>query len=148
LAVTFRAEVLLNGKTATGFEVPEPVVESLGRGRRVPVRITVGPHTYRTTIARMGGRFLVPLSAENRTAAGVTAGQVVDVTIDVDDEPRVVDVPDDLATALAADPVAAATWTTLSYTHQREHVDAITGAKKPETRERRVAKAIEMLRGR
>lgn len=143
---TFTAEVLLSGKTATGFEVPDEVVEALGRGQRPPVLLTVGPHTYRTTVARMGGRFLVPLSAENRAAAGVAAGDVVDVRIELDEEPRTVEVPPDLAEALAGDPEARARWDRLSYSHQRRHVLAVEAAKKPETRARRVQGCLDALR--
>jgi len=88
--------VELGGKTATGMAVPDDVVAALGAGRRAPVRITVGGHSYRTTIAVMGGRCLVPLSAENREGAGVAAGEQVDVDIELDSAPREVEVPDDL----------------------------------------------------
>ena len=84
----FRATVELGGKTATGIEVPEDVVAALGSGNRPPVTVTIGGHTYRTTVARMGGRFLIPLSAENRTGAGVAAGDQVDVDIALDSGPR------------------------------------------------------------
>jgi hypothetical protein len=147
VAVTFHTTVELGGKTATGFFVPDEIVEALGRGQRVPVRITVGGYTYRTTVARMGGRFLVPLAAEHRDAAGVVAGDEVDVGIEVDDAPRTVTVPDDLAAALAKDPAAKAAFDRLSYTHQKEHVRAIEEAKKPETRARRLEKCLELLRG-
>src|SRR5882757_9190199 len=96
----FSATVELGGKTATGIEVPADVVTALGPGGRPPVTVTIGGHTYRTTVARMGGRYLVPLSAENRTAAGVAAGDEVDVGIEPDTAPREVSVPDDLAAAL------------------------------------------------
>src|SRR5712671_3747158 len=102
----FRATVELGGKTATGIEVPEDVVAALGSGSRAPVTVTIGGHTYRTTVARMGGRFLIPLSAENRTAAGIAAGDQVDVDIEPDTAPREVEVPADLAEALAGDAAA------------------------------------------
>lgn len=142
---TFRTEVLLNGKSATGLHVPDEVVEGLGAGRRPPVRITVGGHSYRTTVAARGGRFLVPLSAENRTAAGVAAGDEVEVAIELDTEPREVEVPADLAEALAGDDAARAAFERLPYSHRRRHVMAIEEAKAPETRARRVAKALAML---
>jgi hypothetical protein len=85
--------VQLNGKTATGIEVPAEVVAGLGPGQRPPVRVTIGDYSYRTTVARMGGRFLVSLSAENRAAAGVAAGDEVDVDLELDDAPREVEVP-------------------------------------------------------
>ena len=142
----FRATVELGGKTATGIEVPAEVVEALDRGKRPPVSVTVNGHTYRTTVAPMGGRFLIPLSAENREGAGVAAGDEVDVEIENDDAPRVVDVPPDFAEALAGDVTAKQSFARLSYSHQRRHVLAIEGAKAAATRERRIAKALEMLR--
>ncbi|GLZ36869.1 hypothetical protein Acsp05_04940 [Actinokineospora sp. NBRC 105648] len=137
----------LGGKNATGLRVPAEVVAALGPKKRVPVTITVGGHTYRTTVAPYGGDFMVPLSAENRTAAGVAAGDEVEVDIELDTAPRVVEVPEDLATALAAEPAARAAFEKLSYSHQRAHVLPIESAKAPETRQRRVAKTISTLLG-
>lgn len=142
----FRARLETNGRTATGIEVPSSVVEALGAGKRPPVRITLHEHTYRTTVARMGGRFLVPVSADVRKAAGVTAGDELDVGIELDDAPRTVEVPADLAAALAEEPAAAQAWETLAYTHQKEWARSVEDAKKPETRARRVAAAIDALR--
>ena len=141
----FRATVELGGKTATGIEVPEDVVAALGSGNRPPVTVTVGGHSYRTTVARMGGRFLVPLSAENRTAAGVAAGDQVEVDIVLDGGAREVAVPGDLAAALARDDAARATFDGLSFTHRKEWVRWIEEAKKPETRTTRLAKTVESL---
>ncbi|HEV7653671.1 MAG TPA: YdeI/OmpD-associated family protein [Mycobacteriales bacterium] len=142
----FRATLELGGKTATGIEVPASVVEALGAGRRVPVSVTLQEHTYRTTIAPMGGRFLVPVSAEVRRAAGVAAGDELDVGIEVDTAPRTVEVPADLAAALAAEPSAQAAWAKLAFTHQKEWVRSVEDAKKPETRQRRIAAALDRLR--
>jgi antitoxin component of MazEF toxin-antitoxin module len=144
--VRFRAILETNGRTATGIEVPPSVVGALGAGKRPPVRVTLHEHTYRTTVARMGGRFLVPVSAEVRKAAGVTAGDDLDVDIELDDAPRTVDVPADLAAALAEVPAAAKAWDTLSYTHRKEWARSVEDAKKPETRARRIAAAVEALR--
>jgi hypothetical protein len=141
----FRATVELGGKTATGIEVPEDVVAALGSGNRPPVTVTIGGHTYRTTVARMGGRFLIGLNAENRTAAGVAAGDEVDVGIELDAEPREVEVPADLAEALAHDDVARANFDGMSYTHRKEWVRWIEEAKKAETRATRLAKTVESL---
>jgi hypothetical protein len=141
----FRATVELGGKTATGIEVPEDVVAALGSGNRPPVTVTIGGHTYRTTVARMGGRFLIGLSAGNRTAAGVAAGDEVDVGIELDAEPREVEVPADLAEALAHDNVARANFDGMSYTHRKEWVRWIEEAKKAETRATRLAKTVESL---
>ena len=141
----FRSTVELGGKTATGIEVPEDVVEALGAGKRPAVTVNVGPHTYRTTVAPLAGKFYVPLSAQNREAAGVEAGDDVDVEIDLDIEPRVMEAPDDLAQALSLDERAQQFFDTLSFSHRRAYVDWITSAKKAETRERRVGQAVEML---
>jgi hypothetical protein len=142
----FVTTIELGGKTATGFAVPDEVVEALGRGKRPPVTVTIGPHTYRSTVAVMGGRYLVPLAAEHREAAGVAAGDEVTVDIELDTEERVLDVPDDLAAALAADPPAAAAWEALSYSRQRRLVLSVEGAKTAATRERRIARAVEDVR--
>ena len=143
----FTTTVELGGKTATGMEVPAEVVSALGAGRKPAVRVTVGGHTYRSTIATMGGRFLLPLSAENRTAAGVAAGDTVAVHVELDAEPRTVELPADLAVALHADPEARRRFDALSYSHQRRHVLAVEGAKAEETRARRVAGVLAALTG-
>jgi hypothetical protein len=132
--------------TATGFEVPAEVVDALGTGKKPAVRVTIGGHTYRSTVAVMGGRYLLPLSAENRAGAGVAAGDRVDVEVELDTEPREVTVPADLTAALEEDDAARRAFERLSYSHRRQHVLAIEGAKTPETRQRRVSKAVAMLR--
>jgi hypothetical protein len=142
----FRAVIQLNGKTATGIQVPPEVVTSLGQGKRPPVRVTIGGHTYRSSVAVMGGQFMLPVSAENRAAAGVTAGDEVDVDITLDTEPRAVSVPPDLADALTQDPDAKRSFDGLPYSHQQRHVLSITDAKTPQTRQRRIAKAVSDLR--
>ena len=144
--VRFQTTVELGGKTATGMQIPDDVVATLGTGRRPAVRITVGGHTYRTTVASMGGRFLVPLSAENRAAAGVAAGDEVDVDIELDEAPREIAVPDDLAAALAANDQARTYFDSLAFTHRKEWVRWIEEAKKPETRTTRVARTVQSLR--
>ncbi|MDM7854718.1 YdeI/OmpD-associated family protein [Cellulomonas alba] len=140
----YRTTLLLHGKTATGFEVPDDVVAELGRGRRVPVVVTINGYSYRTTVAPYGGRNLIPLNAENRAGAGIEAGDEVDLDLEVDDEPRTVEVPDDLAAALA-DAGARAAFDALSFTAQREIVTGVLGAKRAETRERRIAQAVASL---
>ncbi|MDQ4125805.1 MAG: YdeI/OmpD-associated family protein [Actinomycetota bacterium] len=142
----FQTTVELGGKTATGIEVPPEVVDALGSGKRPAVTVTINGYTYRSTIASMGGRFMLPLSAENRTAAGVAAGDAVDVDVELDTAPRTVEVPDDLRRALAGDAAAKERFESLPYSHRKEHVRALESAKKPETRERRLAKTLEMLR--
>jgi hypothetical protein len=142
----FRTTIELGGKTATGFEVPAEVVASLGSGKRPAVRVTIGSHTYRSTVAPMGGRFLVPLSAENRTSAGVAAGDEVDVDLELDTDPREVAVPPDLNEALDADADARRNFDALSYSNKSRYVISIEGAKTAETRQRRIAKTISELR--
>ncbi len=141
----FRAEVELGGKTATGITVPDDVVAALDAGKRPPVVVTVGGHSYQTTVASMGGRFLVPLSAENRPAAGVAAGDEVEVEITHDTVLRQVTVPDDLAGALAGDPSAAAFFDGLAHTHRKEWVRWVEDAKKDATRISRVAQTVTAL---
>jgi hypothetical protein len=114
---------------------------------RAPVKVTVNGYTYRSTIAAMGGPPIIPLRRSNREAAGIEGGETLQVRLELDDEPRVVKPPADLVKALKAASVLD-TWQGLSYTHQREHVEAIEGAKKPETRARRIERAIEMVRSR
>jgi hypothetical protein len=140
----FTATVELGGKTATGIPVPEEVVATLG-SKRPAVKVTVGGHSYRTTVAPMGGRYFVPLSAEHRQAAGVAAGDDVDVDIEPDTSPREVTVPDDLAAALAGDEVARRHFDGLSYSNRKEWVRWIEEAKKAETRQGRVERAVASL---
>jgi uncharacterized protein DUF1905/bacteriocin resistance YdeI/OmpD-like protein len=141
----FRATVELHGKSATGIVVPAEVVTALGQGKRVPVTATINGHSYRTTVASMGGRFLIPVSAQVRQDAGVAAGDAVEVDLELDEAPRTVTVPDDLAAALAGNPAAGAAFARLSYSHQQQHVLAVEGAKAPETRRRRIESAVAKL---
>jgi hypothetical protein len=141
----FATTVLLGGKTATGLVVPPDVVEALGAGKKPPVTVTLGGHTYRSSIAARGGQFLIPLSAENRAAAGVAAGDEVEVDVELDTAPRVVEVPDDLAAALATDGAAGQRFAALSYSHQLQHVLSVTDAKTEATRERRVAAVLAAM---
>src|SRR5512134_3098384 len=106
----FRTTLLQNDKTATGFRVPEDVVLALGKGKRPPVRVTINGYTYRSTVAPMGGRYLVGVSAENRAGAGVAGGQTHDIDLELDDAPRDVALPADFAAALAAEPAARRTF--------------------------------------
>ncbi|GIG22987.1 hypothetical protein Cch01nite_37110 [Cellulomonas chitinilytica] len=139
----FRTTILQSGKTATGIPVPDDVVAALGRGKRVPVVVTLNGHSYRSTVAPYNGQNLIGLSAENRAAAGVEGGQDVEVELEVDDAPRTVEVPDDLAAALTGP--ARAAFDALSYSRQRAIVEPIEAAKTTETRERRIAKAVADL---
>jgi hypothetical protein len=143
----FPTTVLLGGKTATGLVVPPEIVTKLGAGKKPPVRVTIGNYTYRSTIAPRGDRFLIPLSGEHRSAAGLAAGDQVEVDIEVDTEPRVVEVADDLARALDATPAARVKFDAMSYSQKLAQVLTIEGAKAAETRQRRIAKAISTLTG-
>lgn len=142
----FRATIESNGKTATGIRVPEEVVTGLGTGKRPPVRVTINGHTYRSTVAVMGGVFMMGVSAENRASAGVAAGDVVDVDIELDTQPREVTVPPDFAKALSADPAARRTFDALSFSLKQWHVLSVEGAKTLETRQRRIARSVGTLR--
>jgi hypothetical protein len=142
----FRSVVLLGGKTATGIRVPPDVVAALGSGKRPAVRVTVAGHSYRSTVAPMGGEFMLPLSAENRAAAGVAAGDEVDVDVELDTEPREVVVPAELAEALDREPEARRFFDGLSYSQQLWHVLQVEGAKTDETRQRRIRKSVDVLR--
>ena len=143
--VRFHAQLERGGKTATGFAVPDEVVDALDAGKRPPVSVAINGHTYRSTVASMGGRFMLPVSAENRARAGIEAGDVIDVELTLDTAPREVDVPADFAEALATNKAAADFFDSLSYSLKRWHVESITGAKTEATRERRIAKSVAML---
>jgi hypothetical protein len=143
----FRAVVEQEGKTATGIHVPAEVVEALGGGKRPAVVVTIGGHSYRSTVSPYKGAIMLPLSAENRAAAGVSAGEEIEIELLLDDQPRTVTVPDDLAEALAKDPAAKAAFEALSFTNRKERCRSLEDAKKPETRLRRLEKTMEMLRG-
>jgi hypothetical protein len=145
--VEFTTTVLQARKTATGLPVPSDVIDALGAGKRPPVVVTLnGGYTYRSTVGVMNEQFLVPLSAEHRAASGLAAGDTVTVSLVVDAQPRTVDLPEDLAAALTEAGVRAA-FDTLSNSRQRALVDPVTQAKAPETRTRRIEKAVESLRG-
>lgn len=141
----FQAIIQLNGKTATGIVVPEEVVEKLGTGKKPPVKVTIGNYTYRSTVATMGGKYLIPLSAENRNGAGVSAGDEVEVELELDTEPREVAVPLDFQQALALHTNASDYFNGLSYSNKRRIILNIEGAKTAETRQRRIEKAVIML---
>ena len=140
----FESTVELGGKTATGIQVPDEVIEALGASKRPPVTITINGYTYRTTAVRMGGAFYVPLAAENREAAGVAAGDAITVDIENDTAPREVTLPDDLAAAM--DDAARTAYDGLSYTHRKEWVRWVEEAKRPETRAARIEKTVAGLR--
>ena len=133
------------GMNATGLPVPADVVAALGKQKRPKVLVTLNGHSYRSTVAAYGDVFMLPLSAENREAAGVKAGDPVEVTIELDLEPRTVEVPADLAVALAEAPGATEAFDRLSYTTRKEYVRQVESAKAQETRDRRIAGIVAKL---
>jgi bifunctional DNA-binding transcriptional regulator/antitoxin component of YhaV-PrlF toxin-antitoxin module len=141
----FHATVRLDGKTATGVEVPAEVLDGLGGGKRPKIVVTINGFSYPSSVGSMGGRSLIPVSAEVRTKAGIAAGDEIDVEVVPDTEPRAVVVPDDLAAALGAEPAARAAFERLSYSNQRRHVQAVEQAKTAETRQRRIGKVLSEL---
>lgn len=141
----FRAKVEHAGKTAAGVRVPDEVVFGLGPSRRPAVRVTVRGYTYRSSVASMGGVFMLGMSNAVRKASGVSAGEVVDIDIELDTEPRVITVPADLAAALVKDAKAKRFFDSLSYSNKRRLVEPIEAAKAAETRERRIAKTVDLL---
>jgi hypothetical protein len=142
----FRTTILQGDKTATGIRVPPEVVEALGAGKRPAVTVTINGFTYRSSVAVMGGDFMIGVSAENRAGTGVKGGDEVDVDVELDTAPREVTVPPDFTAALDAEPAARRTFDGLSYSNKSWHTYQIAGAKTDETRARRIAKSIEALR--
>ena len=130
----------------TGIVIPEEVVAELAAGRRPAVHVDLNGYRYRSTVAVMGGAYLVGVNAGVREATGLAAGDPVRVTLTVATTPRDVDVPADLAEALASDPSTAVFFGALSNSLQRYHVDTVNAAKTPETRQRRIAKAVALFR--
>lgn len=133
------------GSTATGIEIPNDVVTALGSGKKPPVRLTVNGYSYRSTVATVDGRLMVGFSADHRAASGLRGGDAVEVDIELDTEPRTVELPDDLRAALAADPEALVTFNKLSNSNKGYHVSLVTGTNNPETRQRRIQKSIAAL---
>ena len=130
---------------ATGLPVPPEAVAALGKSKRPPVTVSLNGYTYQSTVAVMGGHFMLPFSAENRTAAGLQAGDTVEVTMELETEPRTVDVPEDLAAALAQVPGVTATFDSLAYSKRKEQVRQVESAKAQATRERRIAGIVAQL---
>jgi hypothetical protein len=131
----------------TGIEVPAEVVAALDAGKRPPVVVNVNGYEYRSTVAPMGGKYLLPFSADRRRESGIQGGDAIDVKLTLDTAPRTVEIPDDLQSALNSSVTAAAAWDKLSYTHRKEHVRSVLDAKKAETRTRRIAAVVAKLEG-
>jgi hypothetical protein len=143
---TFRATLRIEGRTATGVRVPPEAVRSLAAGRQPLVRVTIGDHYYSCKIAVRRGEFMLPVSAANREAAGIEAGDEIEVSLELDTEPCTVAVPSDLAAALEDAPEALHFFESLSYGRQRWFVLNVDEARTAETRVRRIARTIERLR--
>ena len=145
-AIKFRALLQPRGPAAAVI-LDDAQVAAVGEGaKRFPVVATVNSYTWRTSVARMGGEFLLGLNKEVRQGAGVEAGDEVDVTVELDAAPREVEVPEALAAALAADPQAKASFEGMAFTHRKEYARWVAEAKRDETRQRRVAQAVEMIK--
>jgi hypothetical protein len=144
--ITFHTTILKNGKNAAGLEVPEEVMKKLGSSKRPLVRVTIRKHTYRSAVAVLGGKFMIGVSAENRQAAGVQGGEEVDVTLELDLEPRTVEIPKDLKSALR-EAGALEAFENSAPSMRKEYARQVEEAKAQETRERRISKIVEKLKG-
>lgn len=142
--VTFETTLSASGNN-TGIVVPEEIVEKLGHGKRPPVIVTVNGHEYRSTVAVMGGRYLIGLSAAIRAATGLKGGDPISVNLKVADNPREVEVPSDFAAAMDEHAPAREFFDQLSNSMQRYHIDNINAAKSPETRQRRIDKSVALF---
>ena len=143
-SATFETTVEAIGNN-TGIVVPDEVIEQLAAGRRPPVMVNLNGYEYRSTVAVMGGRHMIGISAAIRKETGLAGGDPIRVTLAVADAPREVQVPEDFATALAGQPGAEAFFQKLSNSLQRYHVDHINGAKTDATRQRRIEKALDLF---
>jgi hypothetical protein len=141
----FQTKLILGGKTATGMVVPDKIVEALGSGKKPAVTVTINGYSYRSTVAVMGGKFMLPVAAEVRVGAGIAAGDQLDVNVELDTVPREVVVPEDFAKALTGDAKAKKFFDGLSYSNKRGFVMSIEGAKAAETRQRRIDRAVVSL---
>ena len=141
----FKTELLLEKKTATGLAVPPEIVEQLGSGKKPAVKVTINGYTYPSTVATMGGVFMLPVSAQVREKTGINSGDMVEVIVELDTQPRVVEVPEDFQAALDSNPVAKQYFESISNSNKKYFIGPIEQAKTPETRIRRIEKAISDL---
>jgi len=143
---TFRTELLKGDGDTTGFVIPDKVVEAMGQGKRPKVTVTInGKFSYPNTVAVMGGQYMIGISKERRKLAGVSGGEMIEVTLELDTTPRAMEVPRDLQKALDKDESARAFFAALSYSNQRRHIDPINDAKTPETRARRIERSVALF---
>lgn len=146
MAQTFTTNILqAEGLNATGISIPPQVIAALGTQKRPKVVVNLNGYTYRSTVAPFGDVFMLPLSQEHRQAAGLKAGDEVEVTIDLDTEPRTVEVPDDLKSALLEKHGALVAFEALAYSKRKEFVRQVQEAKAQETRSRRIAGIVAQL---
>jgi hypothetical protein len=143
----FKTTILqAEGSTATGIQIPDEVVAALGAGKKPPVRMRVNGYEYRSTVATVDGRYMVGFNADHRAASGLKGGDEIEVDVEVDTEPRTVELPADFRRALDAEPVARQTFDRLSTSLKGYHVSQVTGAKTDETRQRRIEKSVATLK--
>jgi hypothetical protein len=146
MGITFNTSLLkAEGKNATGIQVPDEVMVSLGVGKKPSVTVNLNGYTYPSTIAVMGGKFLIPFSSAHREASGLSAGDTIEVTLELDLEVRTVEVPDDLMKALSAHVGKIAVFEALAYSKRKELVRQVNDAKTQETRDRRIAGIVTNL---
>jgi hypothetical protein len=143
---TFHTSILKTGKNTTGIKVSEELLDQLGAGRRPLIYVRIKEHTYRTSVGSMKGTPMIPVSAANRKAAGVEGGEEVEVSVRLDLDPRTVELPEDLKTAIEKAGALEAFETTAP-SMKKEYVRQVTEAKALETRERRIKKIVEKLQG-
>jgi hypothetical protein len=143
--VKFNTKIWQQGNN-TAIEVPEECIVKFGSGKRPAVKVSVNGFTYRSTVAVMGGKFLIPLSAERRANAKVKGGDKMEITLELDTEPREVELPEDFRKALNKDKKALAFFESLSYSNKSKYVLPIGQAKTDETRQRRIEKAVTDLK--
>ena len=143
--IKFKTTILTAGKTATGICIPDEIVESLNAGKKPPIRVTINGYSYRSTVAVMGGKYMVGVNADVREAAGVKGGDSLTVEMELDKEERKVELPTDFKKALDKNPNANKFFQTLSYSKQKNHVTLIEQAKTDETRQKRIDKSIADL---
>ncbi|MBP1995389.1 YdeI/OmpD-associated family protein [Paenibacillus eucommiae] len=146
MGVTFTTAIMkAQGKNATGISVPNEVIAALGGQKKPSVTVSLNGYTYRSTVAVMGNEFLIPLSAAHREASGLSAGEQVEVTLELDLEPRTVEIPNDLMTALSAQEGAIEAFEALAFSKRKEFVRQVNDAKTQETRERRIMGVVAKL---
>lgn len=142
---TFKTTIITAGKTATGICIPDEIIESLNAGKKPPIKVTLNGYTYRSTVAVMGGKYMVGVNADVRKASGVNGGDTLTIEIELDTEQRTVELPADFKNALDKNPTAKSFFETISYSKQKNHITLIEQAKTEETRQKRIKKSIADL---